>query len=277
MATFVTNPNIMHLITLEEVPFEVLADTFDYAFSDYFVKFPNDPEKLRKRWELAGADFSLSAGLIQDNHLVGFLINAIAEKDGELVAHNLGTGIIPEFRGEGGTGLMYGMLGPMLSKRGIKKHTLEVITKNKYAIKAYENAGFKVGRTLVCISADSILGEIEEEVIKGEINWEWVNSTCFNSHCFEQDLNRIKDNPNDFGFLSTENAWVIYFLKSGQVYFAGKNSEAKNKDLIPLFKTLENEFSIVKWNNVDGEEQKLLGYLGSIGFKESFKQFEMEK
>ncbi|MFT6850889.1 MAG: hypothetical protein ACJATA_001706 [Sphingobacteriales bacterium] len=277
MATFVLNPISMHLITLDEVPFEVLADTFDYAFSDYFVKFSNDPEKLKKRWELGGANFALSAGLIQDNHLVGFLVNAIEERNGEMIAHNLATGIIPEFRGEGGTGLMYGMLGPMLAKQGVKKYSLEIITKNKWAVKAYENIGFQEVRTLVCLSADKVLAESDEEVKNESISWEWVEKTLFNSSSWEQDLEKIKKNESEFEFLAISNAWLIIQKHSGQVMFGGKNDDAKNATLIPLFKAVEKKYSLVKWNNIDSSEQKLLGYLGSLGFKETFKQFEMLK
>ena len=48
---------------------------------------------------------------------------------------------------------------PQLEKRGIKRCTLEVITKNIPALKVYQRLGFKVIKEYQCYSGDVSIGE----------------------------------------------------------------------------------------------------------------------
>ncbi|MCK5828289.1 GNAT family N-acetyltransferase, partial [Candidatus Bipolaricaulota bacterium] len=73
--------------------------------------------------------------------------------EGELTAYDAGTGIIPDFRGQGLAKRMFDHALPGLQERGVKRFILEVLQKNKPAIKAYQKSGFEIARELKCFVA----------------------------------------------------------------------------------------------------------------------------
>ena len=139
---------MINILPLDTVPFEKIIECFLKAFDGYFVKMPQDPNYYRKRWEGAGVKYDLSFGAFSDQHLVGFIIHCIDQRDGHLIAFNTGTGVIPEFRGQGITSRIYQEALPVLKKAGITRSRLEVVQQNVPALKIYEKNGFNITREL---------------------------------------------------------------------------------------------------------------------------------
>jgi len=107
----------MEFINLDKTPLSILTSCFNLAFSDYFVKFNATEDYLRDRWFAADVDFSLSAGVMDKNELVGFIINGVREWNGIQSAFNVGTGVIPSCRGNRLTEKMYQFLQPLMKKK----------------------------------------------------------------------------------------------------------------------------------------------------------------
>ena len=129
-----------------------IIDCFLMAFENYFVKMPTDRDYYKQRWKSSGVRLDLSYGMFDNNKLVGFIINAIDKRQGQLIAYNAGTGVVPEYRGKKIVKSIYEYAISELIKNGVSKCVLEVINANRYAIKSYESIGFKICKYYKCFN-----------------------------------------------------------------------------------------------------------------------------
>ena len=135
---------------LGNIAFETIIDCFLKSFKNYYVELPTDINYYKQRWELAKVDFNLSYGMFDNEKLIGFIINAVDERNGIKIAFNTGTGVLPEYRGKRIVKSIYDDAIPDLKKNGITKCSLEVITDNMKAIKSYQSIGFEICKTFEC-------------------------------------------------------------------------------------------------------------------------------
>lgn len=133
---------IPSIITLNQFPLPTLIATFLESFEDYPISMNQlDHEE---RWERLGIDLSLSYGVMKDGQLMGLMIHSPLEED----IFNFGTGLVPRARHQGLLDKMYEQALPDWKAAGFLTTSLEVISDNLKAVKAYERNGFKSGRTL---------------------------------------------------------------------------------------------------------------------------------
>lgn len=132
--------------------------TFMEAFADYAMDASGTKEDtMLLRMAKNSVDFDASPGAYDGEHLVGFTLIGIDEVEGDLTAYDAGTGIVPDFRGQGLAKKMFDHALPELEKRGVKRFLLEVLQKNESAIKAYQKSGFGIDRELKCFVAETTL------------------------------------------------------------------------------------------------------------------------
>ncbi|WP_242499304.1 GNAT family N-acetyltransferase [Flavobacterium sp. 140616W15] len=140
----------MELITLENIEIDSIVEVLNLSFSDYIVPFKLNSEQLEAKIIAENIKLDLSIGVLSSGKLVGFMLHAINELDGQLIAYNGATGVIPGYRGQGLVAKMYDYLLPKLKDLDVKEMILEVIVGNNAAIRAYEKMNYKVHRTLNC-------------------------------------------------------------------------------------------------------------------------------
>ncbi len=140
----------MNFRSLQGVPVSTLAATFNRAFSDYVVPFQLTETQLQNKLISDGVRLDLSAGAFEQDELVGFILHGYDVVDGEPVAYNAGTGVIPEKRGQKLTARLYDFILPELKNAGIQSVQLEVISSNQVAFNTYRKTGFEVARELDC-------------------------------------------------------------------------------------------------------------------------------
>ncbi|MCO6493579.1 MAG: hypothetical protein J5I98_34480 [Phaeodactylibacter sp.] len=70
---------------LENIEFDIIAACFLKSFENYYVKVPTDKNYYKNRWEMA-VDYALSYGMFDGENLVGFIINAIDNRNGKKIA-----------------------------------------------------------------------------------------------------------------------------------------------------------------------------------------------
>jgi hypothetical protein len=97
-----------------------------------------------------GVHYDCSVGVFDGSRLVGVTLVGLDDWQGRPAAFDAGTGIIPDYRGQGIAGKMFDFATPKLRDRGVQKFLLEVLQVNKPAIKAYRAAGFSINRELDC-------------------------------------------------------------------------------------------------------------------------------
>ena len=156
----------MIIKNLKDTSFEELFNCFIPSFENYFVKMPNDPNYFRERWDAAKVDYQLSYGAFDQGKLIGFIIHAIDQRNGVLTAFNTGTGVLPEYRGQRIVKSIYDYALKDLSQNGIHRSTLEVITQNKLAVKAYKSVGFQIYKHFKCYNGGIQLEDIPEVDLK---------------------------------------------------------------------------------------------------------------
>ena len=122
---------------------------FMEAFADYAMDASRTTEDaLLLRAAKNAVDFDASVGVYDGDRLVAFTMIGIDEHAGVSTAYDAGTGVIPDFRGQGWARKMFEHALPTLHERGVECFLLEVLQQNAAAIRAYEKSGFKTIREL---------------------------------------------------------------------------------------------------------------------------------
>jgi ribosomal protein S18 acetylase RimI-like enzyme len=265
---------------LDDTDFEVIMECFLLSFENYFVKMPTDYDFYAVRWKAAGVRFDLSYGMFDDDKLVGFIINAVDERQGHLTAYNSGTGVIPEYRGKRIVKAIYDYAIPDLIKNGITKCQLEVITENEKAIKSYEGIGFKKCRHyryyggLITVEAQNNYNL--KEVAFNAVNWK----TLPNQESYSWD--------NQYSSLEKGNYKYFHVLVDEQVqsFFAmnPKNGTISQLEVLKeapltwntLFLAIHSIAKEVRISNIDDRLTDKIKAVESVGLKNTVNQFEME-
>lgn len=272
---------------LENISLEVLLETFNESFSDYFVRLQLTKEQLERKLVSDSIDLGLSAGVFESERLIGFILHGIALVNGEKAAYNAGTGVIPSKRGQQLTKLMYRFILPSLEAAGVKNCYLEVLEQNIQAIKSYESTGYKIHRTLICFKG---IPQIQEDsksypvLALKEMDWgtwasfwdwqpTWQNATTA--------LKNIGSGNNSIGIHLDEKlvAYASYNPQNNRIsQFAVAKDYRKQGLGSALFQHIYNEnkaeLSLV---NVDAAAADTFSFLKSIGLTAFVNQYEMKK
>lgn len=145
----------MKFLTLDQLPFSVLHQTFLHAFSDYSVKMEMSEHELANRFSRIAYKPRLSGGILDDNALCAFIFTGLGEFHGKKTAYNGGTGVIPSHRRRQLGTKVYQELLEVYQSHQIEQCLLEVITDNNKAVNLYKSLGFDITRVLKCYAASS--------------------------------------------------------------------------------------------------------------------------
>lgn len=271
----------MTVKNLSTISFNELLDCFLLAFENYFVKMPSDRNYYKERWKAANVDYNLSYGLFDQGKLVGFIIHAIDKRNGIVTAFNTATGVIPEYRGKKIVKSIYNYALQDLAKHGIQKSTLEVITKNNIAIKAYEGVGFKISKNFKCFEGEIKIENDEEfeveQIALKNINWNTLPNQQYYSWDFQKET-LLKGNNSFFQVLRNKKPESFFIINSDTNYIAQFDVlHTKNKGWNRLFTAINKQVSgNIKIINVDERLEDKLNCINSIGLKHLVDQYELE-
>lgn len=265
---------------LGNIDFKTIMECFLSAFENYFVKMPTDQNFYKERWKAAGVKLDLSYGMFDNDKLVGFIINAIDHRQGELIAYNTGTGVIPKYRGKRIVKTIYDYAIPELIKNGITKCQLEVITENEKAIKSYEGIGFKKCKHYKCfggtISVETQTNYSLKNIDFKAIDWNEVPN---------QDLYSWDNQSKSLG----HGNYKYYQVLAEDVIqsFFGINPENgsiaqldvlnhTDSNWLTLFSAIESIQKNVRINNIDDRLTDKIKAVETYGLQNTVDQFEME-
>ena len=265
---------------LSEISFDELMDCFFLAFEDYIIKMPTDKNYYWERWNASKVDFNYSYGMVDEDRLVGFIINAIDKREGILTAFNTGTGVIPAYRGRRIVKSIYEYALKDLFENGIARSTLEVITNNDKAVRLYEGIGFKKNKTYKCYAGDILIEEQTnfelEEIPLNSADWHDLPNQEYYSWDFQKEtllggnylLYRIlfDNEPESFFIINPQNKTLAQF----DILNANEASWKR------LFSAIKKVSGNIKVNNVDDRLHDKLYYLNLYGLKNAVDQYEME-
>jgi ribosomal protein S18 acetylase RimI-like enzyme len=286
----------MEFIRLNQFEESDILDTQNKAFSDYEVPMQISLEAFKYFNLRRGVRYDLSLGVVNNDSLIGFILNAVDIWEGKLTAYDCGTGIIPEFRQKGIGNQIFDKVLPILKEEKIEQYLLEVIQTNTAACILYRRRNFQVTREFDCLQIERT--ELEKEfqneetefrslsyVIKGGdmINWNiakefqdfkasWQNS--------ELSIQRVNDS---FGYLTAfyKKKFVGYmvFEPNGGITQLAIHPKHRNRKIGRTFiKTLlekcpnSEKFNMI---NIDTRCVNLISFLNKLGFNSFTTQFEM--
>jgi ribosomal protein S18 acetylase RimI-like enzyme len=270
----------MEIKKLNTVSFDHLMDCFLSAFENYFVQMPTDREYYKTRWKAAGVDFNLSYGMFDDGKMVGFIINAIGERNDDRIAFNTGTGVLPEYRGRKIVQSIYDFAIPDLKSNGITKCALEVITKNEIAIKSYQRIGFEICKTYKCFGGEiKVQPDSSFELLKTNYSdLDFENLPHQNLYSWDNNSKAIKDNSYDYFQVMHENALESYFIINSTNGYIAQLEVLNAEDNVwkRLFIAVQSVAPKIRINNVDDSLTNKIEWLLKIGLENNVDQYEME-
>lgn len=136
--------------TLHEVDLVCLTKVFNAAFKDYPVPMQLTENQLCHKLSSELFDANYSVGAFDRDELVGFILHGFREYKGIRCIYNMGTGVVPDYRGKALTKRMYEYIMPSLKQSQIDTIQLEVLENNLPAIASYLKIGFKESHLLNC-------------------------------------------------------------------------------------------------------------------------------
>ncbi len=265
---------------LESIPFESIMDCFLTSFKNYFVEMPTDFQYYKTRWKNAKVRYDLSYGMFDGDVLVGFIINGIDKRNGEVIAFNTGTGVLPEYRGKRIVKSIYKYAIKDLKQHHITKCSLEVIQDNIVAIKSYESIGFQKCKRYKCFKGEVQNNNIAHvdlnEITYKQLDWENIPNQKFYS--WDNHKNSIKNGDYRYIQVLKDNTPESYFIiNPSNGYLAQFDVMSQNESSWDrLFSGIKIISDTVKINNVDDRLHDKLEYLNTIGLKNTVDQYEME-
>jgi GNAT superfamily N-acetyltransferase len=265
---------------LGDTDFKTIMECFLSAFDNYFVKMPTDHNFYKQRWKAAGVKFNLSYGMFDDDDLVGFIIHAVDERQGDLIAYNSGTGIIPDYRGQRIVKAIYDYAIPDLIENGITKCLLEVITENVKAIKSYEGIGFKIGRHYKCF-AGTISAETQDkftirEVGFNAVHWNAIPNQALQS--WDNQTRSLEKGNYKYFHVIVDNQIQSFFVMNPTKGYIAQLEVFDQTELSwnTLFSAIQSLYKDVRINNIDGRLVDKIKAVQSAGLKNTVNQYEME-
>ncbi|WP_223560307.1 GNAT family N-acetyltransferase [Chryseobacterium lathyri] len=278
----------MEIRNLKNIATDELLSVFNRSFSDYIVPFHLSLEQLELKIIADKIDMNLSVGTFESGKLVGFILNAEKKENGKHIAYNGGTGIIPEYRGQGLVRKMYDYIIPTLKEIKTDVLTLEVIEGNNSAIRAYENLGFKIVRKLLCFNGIINLEEKDINISIKEIEnlqWEKLQSFWDIQPSWQSSikvLENIRQSYTILGAYKDEQlkGYVIYNPAVKKVYQIAVDQYSRRQGIgTKLLSTIEktNGGQAISVNNVDDTSENTSVFLHATGLKNWVSQFEMKR
>lgn len=278
----------MKITNLSNTPLSEITRCFNESFSDYFIQFTVNETYLKNRWAAARVRYDLSFGYFIDGTLRGFIVHGIDEHNGVLSAHNCATGIEPPYRGKGILGEIYEVAIDALKKEGVKKSTLEVISKNKKAIRAYEKAGFQLLPTLLNCFTNSPKINIDtpknisiKKIDHGDFLF---YKQCMDfSPTWELTESAFRVFPENFEYWEIFNeqnklGYLIYTPSTGLIsQFAIHKDYRNNGYGKMLFQHLSKTYNNIRVVNIPETSINTVSFLKSIGMNNHIDQYLMER
>ena len=272
---------------LDKGDFVQMHRTFMESFADYPVPYSLTLDQFtRKMLNKVNINWDCSLGVFSSEKLVAFVFHSLNLYEGQLMAYNAGTGVIPGHRNLRLTFEMYRKVVPILIGQEVKSCVLEVLEKNEIAQKAYRKVGFQETKKFAYF-------QLKDKMKKMNATHQVIKVT-------NPDLNEyktIEEHESSFGDtrqqlahnLSNETAlevrfgdelvgYLIYQALLGRVTRFAVKKEYRNQGLgtslfIEAKKLTEKPLTVININRDYGE---VISFLESIGFVNTLDQFEMQ-
>ena len=277
--------------SLDNIPFETVADTFQEAFGSYDVQI--NKEELRMMLSRRGYVAALSFGAFEKDKLVAFTLNGVGNFNGHKTAYDTGTGTLKEFQGKGLATSVFNYSIPYLKEKNITHYLLEVLQHNFAAVSVYQKIGFQVTREFNYFRQETdkiktLLKTLPKEYsikqtdsIKQRTFQQWHDFIPSWQNSFES-IYRLSEDFLIFSAYFRERTigYCIFEPNTGDItqIAVDKSHRRKGIGTILLQKALSfNKINTVKLINTEISCSSITQFAQANGFPLSGTQFEMIK
>lgn len=269
------------------IPRETLHEAFLDAFSDYAVDMQMPLARFSGLLDRNGFDPAVSVGAFDGGALVGFLFSAQRMHQGRLTLYDCGTGVLPAYRSRR-VGSM--LLSAWRKRAGAERLLLEVLQDNAAAVALYERQGFRRLRELYCyrcamgaFRADAVmpvtLTDTLPDVLLAQAQGSWSHAPTWQNSTAS--ILRAQD-EYAYAFV-TDGALLLGYgvlhrasgsLAQIAVHPAFRRQRVGSSLVYAL--STACQVSTLSAINADARDGALCAALGSWGFAEYARQYEME-
>lgn len=276
---------------LQKEIFPQLYPTFIRAFSDYAVKMQPSEEQLFEMLTRRGIRYDLSVGAFSGHQLVGFNLNGLDLWKGRLTVYDTGTGVIPEYRGQGIASRIFAFSLPKLRQVSAQQYILEVIDTNLSAIKVYKKVGFREVRQLESFKLSGSVTKSPGEELTGielrmayEPDWDLFQSFWDWEPSWQNSINSIKRSLDTKVLVCacSEGSCVGYgivYPSNGDIPQLAVNKGYRRRGIgTQILQSLEMQIrggQTGRMINIDRSADATLGFCKAIGMQRIVDQYEM--
>ncbi len=265
---------------LSDSTFDQILDCFFLAFENYFVPLPKDRNYFKTRWQAAGVELDCSYGMFDEDRLVGFILHAVDTRFGFKTAFNTGTGVLPSYRGQKITQRIYQFALRDLIRKGFEKSTLEVITKNKVAIKVYQSVGFTIEKNFKCFKGDIKVADPGQWrlVTKPLEDVSWEDLPHQKLYSWDNQPQSLLAGPYQAHYVHHQDNTESYFvLDQAQKYLAQFDVLTPHHQAWDrLFAAIHSQSPYLRVNNIEQKLGAKIDRLTQFGLDNHIDQYEME-
>jgi ribosomal protein S18 acetylase RimI-like enzyme len=276
------------------IPFDDLNRVFCNAFSDYAIDVSYMNKRIMENRAIKnGYDPEVSAGIFDQDKLVGFTLTGVGDFMGKYSAFDIMTGIEKKYRGLGMAAKMFDYIRTAANNRSVENFYLEVLQVNNSAIKAYQRSGFEITRSFDCFELYLENFRIAEppkislkfnQLDKKDIGFfetflSWPPS-------WENSFSSVKRIPDDVLLFEAANGsqkigLIVYYptlnwIMSLLVHPDYQEMGVKSELLQHLIKKLDDKPEVIKMINVQHDDETFIQFLLNSGFDIYTRQFEMK-
>ncbi|TXK72395.1 N-acetyltransferase [Paenibacillus sp. N3.4] len=130
--------------TFSDLSLKDAVSLWNKGFEHYFIPITLTVDTFVQRTANEGISLDLSIVAFDGEMPIGFVANGFRTHQGQKMAWNGGTGVIPDYRGKGIGKLLIEQSIRLYREQGVHLATLEAISENERAIRLYENMGYQI-------------------------------------------------------------------------------------------------------------------------------------
>lgn len=263
-----------------------LLKAINGAFADYIVPFQLSAAQLEAKMAAENIVPEWSVGVFEAGRMIAFIMQGVRTTAGKTVVYNAGTGVLPDYRGQGLVGKMYDYLQPLLEEKKVQQLVLEVIEGNQSAIRAYEKNGFAIRRKLLCFSGTlQTQPHSETATVKPlqELTWEEFQSFWDIAPSWQSAIPSMeKAKPAILGAFIEEAlvAYVLFNPDNKRIYQLAVAPQHRRKGIATqVLAAVQQQLpgEKIQLNNMDEAAENLKLFLEKQGLTNDINQFEMVK
>src|SRR5437868_6828698 len=264
----------MEIRSLAGVGWDVLADAFNAAFSDYAVAMAMTPSALAhmqiRRGYLADASF----GAYDGDQLVGFVLTC---RDGDRI-YNSGTGVIP---GRRRGGLARALLDAVVARASATHYVLEVLEANTRAIALYRAAGFAIARRLqswtFARSGDGSTGRPADRPGEYAVDLAEIAACADVEPAWQNSLSSLRRASEPWVMIGDERGAAVVFPGSGDLPLltVARDARRRGRGTRLLSAAAARASRPLRILNIDERATGIAAFLAAAGATPMVRQLEM--